>query len=86
MEPLPVRPKGPTFALIVERSDVGLWHITSPELHGFYISDTSLTAALQTVDQALKELWQAMEEQRVAGTQTPSGAEQQAAYAPFMSA
>jgi hypothetical protein len=71
------------ITLEIEKSDSGLWFITSPELKGFLIAEKTLDMALHGVVPAGREMWQAMEDIRNDGKMTPAGAEQQAAYTAF---
>ena len=46
------------FTLYVERGTWGLWYVTSPECKGLLVAETSLSAALECVSEAMLSLEQ----------------------------
>lgn len=45
-----------TFTLVVEYGDAGLWYVTSPELKGLLVAESTPWKAIRAVPDALHDL------------------------------
>ncbi len=70
------------FALMVEKGESGLWHVTSPELPGLRVTGLSLREALTGIEPVAMSLWDAISTAAERGEQGEAGQKQYHASAP----